>query len=118
MADISAAQAGTITIGNLTVNRLGLGTNRINDNQQAQQILHRAVELDVNFIDTAHLYQSGESERMIGQTLAPYPAGGVIATKGGYDTNSPEIIRRQLEQSLHSLQLDQIPLYHLHRVHA
>lgn len=82
MAEISAATAGTITVGDMTVNRLGLGTNRITDTPVAHALLTRAVELGVNFIDTAYRYAGGESETTIGKTLAP-DDGVVVATKGG-----------------------------------
>lgn len=114
--DISAAQAGTIKIGDLTVNRLGLGTNRITDTDAAHQLLKRAVELGVNFIDTAYRYQNGASETAIGNALAPYPEGLVIATKGGWAEDGPEDLRRFLEESLRRLKTDRIDLYQLHRV--
>ncbi len=114
--DISAAQAGIVQIGDLTVNRLGLGTNRINDNDQSRQLLRRAVELGVNFIDTAHRYQGGASEATIGSTLAPYPDGLVVATKGGWQETLPSELRGQLEDSLRRLRTDCIDLYQLHRV--
>ena len=82
MADINAANAGTLILGGeLTVNRLGLGTNRITDNDASRAVLRRAVELGVNFIDTAEMYR--QSEAVIGATLAPYPPGVVVSTKGG-----------------------------------
>ncbi|HEY4160444.1 MAG TPA: aldo/keto reductase [Candidatus Saccharimonadales bacterium] len=120
MAEISAAAAGTITIGNMTVNRLGLGTNRITDTPAAHELLQKAVGLSVNFIDTAHRYGSGASETAIGNALTPYKPGVVVATKGGYNfegTNgSPEALRRDLEESLRLLKTDCIDLYQLHRV--
>ena len=88
-----AAAAGTITIGgDLTVNRLGFGAMRITgpgiwgeptDPQNARRVLKRALELGVNFIDTADSYGPDVSERLIGETLHPYPPGLVITTKGG-----------------------------------
>lgn len=120
MADttISAAQAGTVTVGDLTVNRIGLGTNRIHDTPENRELLKRAVELDVNFIDTAHSYTSGDSETTIGLTLAPYADGLVIATKGGHDNGQPENLRAELKDSLMRLKTDHIDLYQLHRVDA
>lgn len=118
--DDLAAKAGTVTLGDLTVNRLGLGTNRIADNAQSRDLLERAVGLGVNFIDTAHRYGGGASETAIGKFLAPYASGVVIATKGGYDyageNGAPEILRRELEESLDRLRTDHIDLYQLHRV--
>jgi pyridoxine 4-dehydrogenase len=114
---ISAAQAGTISFGGLTVNRLGLGTNRIHDNEEGYALLKRAVELGVNFIDTAHRYAGGESEAAIGNALAPYGNGLVIATKGGMGNGaSAGQLRAELEESLRRLRTDHIDLYQLHRV--
>lgn len=119
-SDNPAARAGTVTLGDLTVNRLGLGTNRITPKPQAYELLKRAVELGVNFIDTAHRYGSGASEIGIGNGLAPYAKGVVIATKGGFDYAGPRgsesVLRHELEESLRRLKLDHIDLYQLHRV--
>src|SRR5690349_10446831 len=120
MAEPNAANAGTITLGGeLTVNRLGLGTNRVADNDASRAVLRRAVELGVNFIDTAEMYR--QSETVIGATLAPYPAGVVVSTKGGVTqqfqaANDPANIRRGVEQSLRLLRLEQLPFYFLHRL--
>ena len=111
----AAAQAGTLKLGDLTVNRLGLGTNRITDTEEAHQLLQCAVELGVNFIDTAYRYQNGASETAIGNALAPYK-GVVIITKGGWDNDRPEQLRGFLETSLLRLQTKCIELYQLHRV--
>ena len=94
----SAANAGTVTFGDLTVNRLGFGAMRITgegiwgepkDRAEAKRVLERAVELDVNLIDTADSYGPEVSERLIGETLWPYKPGLVIATKGGYVRTGP-----------------------------
>jgi pyridoxine 4-dehydrogenase len=130
----SAAAAGTIDVGgDLTVNRLGYGAMRITgdgiwgepkDREQAKAALRRAVELGVNFIDTADSYGPDVSETLIGETLYPYPDDLVIASKGGlvrpgpgrWDPDGrPEHLREALEGSLRRLRLDQIPLYQLHR---
>ncbi|MDQ2876382.1 MAG: aldo/keto reductase [Actinomycetota bacterium] len=130
---ISAAAAGTISIGgDLTVNRLGYGAMRITgdgiwgeptDREQAKAALRRAVELDVNFIDTADAYGPDVSEILIAETLHPYPDDLVIATKGGFlrsgpgrwePDGRPEHLREALEGSLRRLKLDQIPLYQYH----
>ncbi|HEY7013484.1 MAG TPA: aldo/keto reductase [Streptosporangiaceae bacterium] len=130
----SAASAGTITIGgDLTVNRMGFGAMRITgqgvwgdpaDRKQAAEALRRAVELDVNFIDTADSYGPEVSETLIAETLYPYPEDLVIATKGGLvrpgpgrwaPDGRPEHLRQVCEGSLRRLRLDQIPLYQLHR---
>src|ERR1700689_2385208 len=91
---VSAAAAGTITLGgDLTVNRLGYGAMRITgkgiwgppeDKAQSLATLRRAIELGVNFIDTADSYGPNVSEELIAEALAPYPKGLVIATKGGF----------------------------------
>ncbi|HMH92783.1 MAG TPA: aldo/keto reductase [Streptosporangiaceae bacterium] len=130
----SAAAAGTIDVGgDLTVNRLGYGAMRITgdgiwgepkDREQAKAALRRAVELGVNFIDTADSYGPDVSETLIGETLHPYPEDLVIASKGGlvrpgpgrWDPDGrPEHLREALEGSLRRLRLDQIPLYQFHR---
>jgi aryl-alcohol dehydrogenase-like predicted oxidoreductase len=113
---ILADKAGQVRVGNLRVNRLGIGTNRITDTKEARALLKRAVELGVNFIDTAHTYQGGASETTIGRTLKPYPEGLVIATKGGMNGAAPDQLRTNLEDSLRRLQTDCIDLYQLHRV--
>jgi len=129
-----ASAAGTISIGgDLTVNRIGFGAMRITgrgiwgeppDDDQARATLRRAVELGVNFIDTADSYGPEVSERLIGETLHPYPDDLVIATKGGLTRpgrnrwnadGRPEHLRAACEGSLRRLKLDAIPLYQMHR---
>src|ERR1022692_5255562 len=126
--------AGTIDIGgDLTVNRMGFGAMRITgpgiwgdppDRERAKAALRRAVELDVNFIDTADSYGPEVSELLIAETLHPYPDDLVIATRGGlvrpgpgrWDADGrPAHLREACEGSLRRLRLDQIPLYQLHR---
>lgn len=116
MGGQSASQAGQVTLGDITVNRIGLGTNRLTDTPENRQLLQRAVELDVNFIDTAYRYQNGASETTIGNTLAPYGNGLTVATKGGWGDDSLDDIRLQLDESLKRLQTDHIDLYQLHRI--
>ena len=130
----TAAAAGTIDVGgDLTVNRLGFGAMRITgqgiwgdppDRAQAIATLRRAVELGVNFIDTADSYGPDVSENLIAEALYPYPDDLVIATKGGltrpgpnrWDPDGrPEHLRSVCEGSLRRLRLEQIPLYQLHR---
>jgi aryl-alcohol dehydrogenase-like predicted oxidoreductase len=131
----TAAAAGTIEIGgDLTVNRLGFGAMRITgkgiwgpppDFDAARAALRRAVELGVNFIDTADSYGPNVSETLIADALRPYPDDLVIATKGGlvrpgpdrWDADGrPEHLREACEGSLRRLELDCIPLYQFHRV--
>src|SRR5665213_2649677 len=116
MADtaVTAAMAGIIKIGDKHVNRIGLGTNRLTDTPLAHELLRRALELGVNFIDTAYRYTGGASEMTIGNTLTPYPDGLVVATKGGWSETRPEELRGLLEESLRRLQTDCINLYQLH----
>jgi pyridoxine 4-dehydrogenase len=133
MASISATVAGTITLGDLTVNRMGFGAMRLTgpgiwgeprDPDEARRVLRRAVELDVNLIDTADSYGPNVSERLIAEALQPYPPGLVIATKGGLVRDGPDLWRPDgrpthltaaLEGSLRRLGLERIDLYQLHR---
>jgi aryl-alcohol dehydrogenase-like predicted oxidoreductase len=129
----SAANAGTITLGNeLTVNRLGFGAMRLTgegiwgppkDRAVAVAVLRRAVELGVNFIDTADSYGPNVSEELIAEALAPYPNDLVIGTKGGWNRPgpnqwthdaSPAHLREAVEGSLKRLGLDRIDVYQLH----
>lgn len=127
-----AALAGTIRLGDLTVNRLGFGAMRLcgdsawgrpRDRGHANRVLHRAIELGVNFIDTADSYGPETNETQIAQALYPYPSGLVIATKGGLvrpnrrswvEDGRPDHLRRAIEGSLQRLRLERIDLYQLH----
>ena len=130
----TAAAAGTIDIGgDLHVHRLGFGAMRITgagiwgdppDREQAKATLRRAVDLEVNLIDTADSYGPEVSETLIAEALFPYPDSLVIATKGGLvrpgpgrwePDGRPEHLRAACEGSLRRLRLDRIPLYQLHR---
>jgi pyridoxine 4-dehydrogenase len=134
-AQAPAGAAGTITIGgDLTVNRLGFGAMRITgpgiwgepkDPAEARRVLHSALDLGVNFIDTADAYGPEVSERLIAETLYPYPRGLVIATKGGLlrpgaaswvPDGRPEHLREACEGSLKRLKIERIDLYQLHHV--
>lgn len=131
----SAALSGTFYIGgDLPVHRLGYGTMRLvgdgawgepADPEEAKRVLRRAVELGVTLIDTADAYGPEIAERLIGEALAPYPAGVVIATKGGITRQGPaktEYVGRAgyliqcVEMSLRRLKLERIELYQLHRI--
>ncbi len=133
MNELTAAAAGTITLGgDLTVNRLGYGAMRITgkgiwgppeNKDEAIRTLRRAVELGVNFIDTADSYGPYVSEELIGEALAPYKSGVVIATKAGWErpgpfqwthNSSPAHMRQALEGSLKRLKLDRIDVFQLH----
>jgi pyridoxine 4-dehydrogenase len=130
---LPAAQAGTVTLGgDLTVNRLGYGAMRITgkgiwgppaDREAALATLRRAVELGVNFIDTADSYGPNVSEELIAEALWPYPAGLVITTKAGWVRHGPAIwqhnaspahIEEAFAGSLKRLRLDRIDVYQLH----
>ncbi|HUQ56216.1 aldo/keto reductase [Lentzea sp.] len=134
----------TLTLGDLTINRMGYGAMHLTGHgvwgppenpENAVKVLRRAVELGVNFLDTADSYGPGFNERIIREALHPYPDDLVIATKGGMlrsgqsdwlrDSGNPpyivacgrpEYLRQQVELSLYNLGLDCIPLYQLHRI--
>jgi pyridoxine 4-dehydrogenase len=130
---ISASLAGTVSLGGaVTVNRLGFGAMRLTgegiwgppkNRTEAITVLRRAVELDVNFIDTADSYGPSVSEELIAEALFPYPKGLVIATKGGWrrpgpgqwtHDASPAHLREAVDGSLRRLRLERIDLYQLH----
>jgi pyridoxine 4-dehydrogenase len=120
--------------GDLEVNRLGFGAMRIvgdgvwgepKDPDNSKRVLKRAVELGVNFIDTSDAYGPAVSEQLIGEALAPYKQGVVIATKGGLTRQGPgkwlpvgrpEYLIQQVELSLRYLKTDRIELWQLHRI--
>ena len=132
---VDAKASGTFALGgDLRVNRLGYGAMRITgegvwgepkDPEAARKVLRRAVDLGVNFIDTADAYGPAVSEHLIGEALAPYANGVVIATKGGLTRQGankwlpvgrPEYLRQQVELSLRYLRLERIDLWQLHRI--
>ena len=132
---VNATASGTFAVGgDLTINRLGFGAMRITgdgiwgepkDRDNAKKVLRRAVELGVNFIDTADSYGPEVSEQLIGEALAPYAKGIVIATKAGLTRQGPnkwlpvgrpEYLVQQVEMSLRRLKLERIDLWQLHRI--
>jgi pyridoxine 4-dehydrogenase len=131
---LPAAAAGTVVLGDLTVNRMGFGAMRLtghgiwgdpDDREGAKDVLRRAVELGVNFIDTAASYGPEINETLIAEVLHPYPEHLVIATKGGLTRpgpgewqrdGRPETLRASLEGSLSRLRVDRVDLYQLHAV--
>src|SRR5437667_8812845 len=131
--EISASLAGKISLGGeISVHRLGFGAMRLTgdgiwgspkDRKGALAVLRRAVELDVNFIDTADSYGPHVNEELIAEALFPYPAGLVVATKGGWNRPgpnqwthdaTPSHLRKAVEGSLKRLRLDRIDVYQLH----
>jgi pyridoxine 4-dehydrogenase len=130
-----AAASGTFEIGGeYPVRRLGYGAMQITgsgifgepaDPEECKRVLRRAIELGVNFIDTANSYGPEVSERLIGEALHPYPDDLVIATKAGLErpgpgqwvsNGDPAYLKAECEGSLRRLKLDCIPLYQLHRI--
>src|SRR5438270_841270 len=130
--EISASQAGQVSLGpELPVYRLGFGAMRLTgegiwgppkDRKSALAVLRRAVELDINFIDTADSYGPYVNEELIAEALYPYPPGLVIATKGGWNRPgpnqwthdaTPSHLRKAEEGSLKRLRLDRIDVYQL-----
>jgi pyridoxine 4-dehydrogenase len=130
---LSASLAGNVSLGGeIPMYRLGFGAMRLTgegiwgppkDRKAALAVLRRAVELDVSFIDTADSYGPNISEELIAKALFPYPAGLVIATKGGWNRPgpnqwthdaTPSHLRKAVEGSLKRLRLDRIDLYQLH----
>jgi aryl-alcohol dehydrogenase-like predicted oxidoreductase len=110
----------TVDLGGRSVARIGLGTNRLADTSENRDFLRAAVDAGLQFIDTAHLYAGGESERAIGNALSPFPDDLVIATKGGYHEGEahPSRLRDQLEQSFERLRTETICVYYVHRLDA
>jgi len=132
---VNAAASGAFALGgDLPIHRIGFGAMRITgdgiwgeprDPEKAKQVLRRAVELDVNFIDTADSYGPDVSERLIAEALYPYPPDLVIATKGGLTRSGPnrwapvgrpEYLRQCVEMSLRRLKVERIDLWQLHRI--
>src|ERR1700752_971258 len=120
--------------GDVEVNRLGFGAMRITGKgiwgepqnaEEAKRVLKRVLELGVNFIDTADSYGPDVSERLIGETLSPFPKGLVVATKGGLTRQGPDrwspdgrpdYLAKEVEKSLRLLKTDVIDLWQLHRI--
>src|ERR1700741_4991179 len=131
--ELSARLAGDVSLGGeISVHRLGFGAMRLTgegiwgppkDRKAALAVLRRAVELEINFIDTADSYGPNVSEEIIAEALSPYPAGLVIATKGGWErvgpgqwihNASPKHLQEAVYGSLKRLRLNRIPVYQLH----
>jgi pyridoxine 4-dehydrogenase len=128
------AQSGTFTFGSITVHRLGFGAMRLTgrgiwgeprDRQECIRVLRGAVDLGVDFIDTADSYGPFVSEDLIREALHPYPEGLTVATKAGlvrtgpgswYPVGRPEYLRQEVEMSLRRLAVDSLDLFQLHRI--
>jgi aryl-alcohol dehydrogenase-like predicted oxidoreductase len=136
--DRPVQSSGVFTLGDLTVHRLGFGAMRItgpgiwgppDDHEEAIRVLRRAVELGVDFIDTADSYGPYVSEELICEALHPYPEGVVVATKAGLTrigpdpaewppVGRPEYLRQECLMSLRRLRVECIDLFQLHRIDA
>ncbi len=130
----SAGQSGTFEIAGKPVHRLGFGAMRLTgpgiwgepaDRVEAVAVVRRAVELGVDFLDTADSYGPGISEEIIAEALHPYPDAVLVATKAGLTRTGPDqwtpvgrpaYLRQQAELSLRRLKLDRIELFQLHRI--
>src|SRR6266542_3399571 len=133
-ASTSKSEETFLLGGNLLVNRLGFGAMRLTgegiwgwppDSEKAKKVLRRALELGVNFIDTADAYGPETNELLIAEALYPYPKGLVIATKGGntrpapgqwVPDGRPEYLAQCVDKSLKRLKLERIDLWQLHRI--
>jgi pyridoxine 4-dehydrogenase len=132
---LPAAKSGNFRLGgDLDIHRLGFGAMRITgagvwgepkDRNEAIRVLRRAVDLGINFIDTADSYGPNVSEEIVAEALHPYPLGLVIATKAGFERTGPDKwvtngkpahLRAACEGSLRRLRLDRIDLFQLHRI--
>jgi pyridoxine 4-dehydrogenase len=135
VASISAQSSGTFSLGGKTpVHRLGFGAMRLTgegiwgepkDRAEAKRVLKRAIELGVDFIDTADSYGPSISEEIIAEALHPYPKGLIIATKAGLARTGPnqwlplgrpEYLQQEVEMSLRRLKVERIDLWQLHRI--
>src|SRR5438034_4126276 len=133
-ASTSKSEETFLLGGDLLVNRLGFGAMRLTgegiwgwppDRENAKKVLRRAVELGVNFIDTADAYGPETNELLIAEALYPYPKGLIIATKGGntrpgpgqwVPDGRPEYLAQAVDKSLKRLKLERIDLWQLHRI--
>jgi pyridoxine 4-dehydrogenase len=102
-------------LGDTEVARIGLGTNRLSKTPEHVEFIRDAVAAGVQLVDTAHTYAGGQSEDTIGTALGPNPNGRIVATKGGWNGARPEVLRREIAESLRRLRTETIGLYYLHR---
>jgi pyridoxine 4-dehydrogenase len=108
----------TVTLGDTSVFRVGMGTNRLTNSPENVAFAREAVASGVDLIDTAHVYTGGQSEETIGAALSSSPEGCPVGTKGGYGPGAgrPKALGAQIEESLRRLRTDRIDLYSLHTV--
>ena len=104
-----------LRLGDSEVARIGLGTNRLANTAENVALIEAAVAAGVQLIDTAHTYAGGESEETIGAALSQRDDGYLVATKGGWNGASPDVLREEIDESLRRLRTDSIGLYYLHR---
>jgi pyridoxine 4-dehydrogenase len=113
------ARTSTLTFGETSLTRIGLGTNRLTNTPQNVEFVRAAVAAGVGMIDSAHIYTDGASEATLGEALPGGSPERVIATKGGYSAAeaAPDALREQIAESLRLLRTERIDLYYLHRIH-
>jgi pyridoxine 4-dehydrogenase len=104
-----------LELAGFSLTRIGLGTNRLQQTPEHVAFIRDAVAAGVQMIDTAHLYTGGQSEAALGEALSPRPEGVLLATKGGYRSGKPEVLREELAASLEHLRAESVDLYYLHR---
>jgi pyridoxine 4-dehydrogenase len=108
-------KVATLTLGDVPLTRIGLGTNRLKSTPDNIAFVGDAVAAGVGLIDTAHSYTGGESEQTIGAALSSSRDRCLVATKGGWGSGRPDALRAEIEESLRRLRTDKIDLYYLHK---
>ena len=113
------ARTSRLTIGETTLTRIGLGTNRLTNTPQNVEFVRGAIAAGIDMIDTAHIYTGGDSEATLGEALSDGAGDAIVATKGGYSAAEadPDALRAQIAESLRRLRTGRLDLYYLHRIH-